>query len=103
LVAIGRVFNVVINPLNDVGAILDGLKNILPVSAAIIGLYVLFAYPGKRKMDKEMSSSRALVTVGQIPAPIRSASRGKPPNLHETAAEFIPANLRFVGTLPIEL
>ena len=69
LVAIGRVFNVVMNPLKDLGAILDDLKNILPVSAAIIGLHVLFAYAGKRKMDKEMSSSRAMVAVGQFPAP----------------------------------
>ncbi|MFC1583291.1 hypothetical protein ACFL4U_01275 [Candidatus Neomarinimicrobiota bacterium] len=54
LVAVGTVFNIITKPLRSLGAIVDNILIIAPISAGIIGLYVLFAYAGKRKIDKEM-------------------------------------------------
>jgi hypothetical protein len=55
LVAVGTVFNILTKPLRSFGAIVDNLLIIAPISVGIIGLYVLFAYAGKRKIDKDMS------------------------------------------------
>ncbi len=55
LVAVGTVFNILTKPLRSFGAIVDNLLIIAPISAGIIGLYILFAYAGKRKTDKDMS------------------------------------------------
>jgi hypothetical protein len=55
LVLIGTVFNIVVKHHRDVKAIVSDLMIIMPVSAGIIGLYVLFAFVGKRKMDKDIS------------------------------------------------
>jgi len=55
LVTVGTIFTTVKYGSTSFSAIADHFITVASVSAGLIGLWVLFAYMGQRKMDKELS------------------------------------------------
>ena len=55
LVTVGTVFTTVKYGSTTINAIANHFITVASVSAGLVGLWVLFAYLGQRKMDKELS------------------------------------------------